>query len=279
MDEQQLHRLLSSIGLESVRYAASVGSTNAWAGEWLAAGAPDLALVAAGEQTAGRGQAGRSWQSPADSSLAFSLILRENLQANSALLTRLTALGTLGVCEALTGLGLTAEIKWPNDVLVNKRKVAGVLTEASWSGSSLEGVILGIGVNVKQAAVTQAADREGELRYPSTSVEDAAGRSIDRWHLLVEILRGLLSWRDRLNRPEFVQAWEAALAFRNETIHLLDQRANTHTTIFEGTVLGLAEDGALRIKTPTGEMLTFHAGEIRLRPSTAQAVLGNAKED
>lgn len=251
MDEKTLSALLSGLKLGNVRYAPSLGSTNAVAGEWLANGAPDLALVAAGEQTAGRGQSGRAWQSPAGSSLAFSIILRSGLHDDAARLPRLTALGALAVCTALENRNLTAQIKWPNDVLLAGCKVAGILAEAVWTGSHLDGVVLGIGVNVHPDAVTQARARERVLRYPAISVEEAAGQPIDRWDLLVDIVKSLLQWREKLNLPAFLHAWEQALAFRGEPIQVTHEIPGQSSPVTQvGILAGLAEDGALLLRTP-----------------------------
>lgn len=272
MDTPDLHTLLAGLNIGAVQYTPTISSTNDAARAWLGEDAPDLALCVAGEQTAGRGQGGRTWQSPAGASLAFSLVLRKNLQSSPVPISRLTALGALAVCEALTHWNLHPAIKWPNDVLVNGRKVAGVLVEADWSGNDLQGVVLGIGVNVQSDAVHIAQVREGSLRYPATSVEEAAGQPVDRWTLLREILTSLLSWRTRLEEPAFLQAWEQALAFRGETIQLtVPSAAQLEVVTYQGVLGGLSPDGALRLKTPQGDTLIFHAGEVRLLPLSARA--------
>jgi BirA family biotin operon repressor/biotin-[acetyl-CoA-carboxylase] ligase len=257
-----------------VRYAATIGSTNDAARDWLAADAPDLALIAADEQTAGRGQAGRTWQSPAGASISFSLIVRHNLQSTPAYISRLTALGTLAVCDALAELDLVPQIKWPNDVLLAGRKVAGVLAEATWSGESLQGVVLGIGVNVQAAAVAQAMARESALRFPAVSVEEIAGHSVDRWNLMAGILRSLITRRGHLDQPVFMEAWEKALAFSGDSIQLIMQSSDkTAPVIYEGILEGLATDGALRLRMPAGGIRTFYAGEVRLLPPVTSSAL------
>ena len=156
MDSFSLEKSLAGLRLGPLHYYHQIGSTNDEAARWAADGAPDLSLFVADEQTDGRGRLGRRWFTPAGSALALSLILRDQGQG-SALprhITRLTALGALAVCDALSDLyALQAEIKWPNDVLLSRRKIAGVLAEAHWQGEQLVAVILGIGVNVRQAAL------------------------------------------------------------------------------------------------------------------------------
>ena len=147
-----LEECLDGLPLGPLRYLEQAGSTNDEAVNWADAGAPDLALVIADEQTAGRGRHGRRWFTPPGSALAFSLVLRDNLwtgtlesspQAFQMVLSRLTALGAIAVSQALRqSLGLESQIKWPNDILLDRRKVSGVLTEAQWLGNQPIAIIL-----------------------------------------------------------------------------------------------------------------------------------------
>jgi BirA family biotin operon repressor/biotin-[acetyl-CoA-carboxylase] ligase len=144
-------------------------------------GAPEGAVVATDEQTAGRGRLGRRWEAPAGSSLLFSLVLRPPVEA--ARWPELSVLAGGAVAEAIADVtGLVATVKHPNDVLVGGRKVAGVLAEAT------EGrVVLGMGVNVSQRAGELPAD----ARMPPTSLELETGSEVDRCELLAEILHRL----------------------------------------------------------------------------------------
>jgi BirA family biotin operon repressor/biotin-[acetyl-CoA-carboxylase] ligase len=244
---------LSGLPLGPIRYFESIDSTNSYAATWAQAGAPDLAFVIADEQTAGKGRQGRSWQTPADSALAFSLVLKPGGIGQP--LGRYAALGALAVQDTLAGTyNLPAAIKWPNDVLLDGAKVCGVLAEADWQGDRLSHVILGIGVNVRPAAVPPAA----RLRFPATSIETALGRPQDRWLLLRQFLEALLGWRARLHLKTFVSAWEKRLAFLGEQVRVGDH---------QGQLAGLTSEGHLRLVTPAGE-LVFPMGEISLTPLT-----------
>ena len=153
MNQSLLETRLADLPLGGIRYFERIGSTNDEAAAWLKQGCPDLALVVADAQSAGRGRAGRKWFTPPGAGLAFSLVLRAGdatrqllAQGNTA---RLNGLGALAVCQALQEQhSLPAQIKWPNDVIVNGRKLAGVLAEAHWLGSELSAVVLGIGINL-----------------------------------------------------------------------------------------------------------------------------------
>jgi BirA family biotin operon repressor/biotin-[acetyl-CoA-carboxylase] ligase len=267
MNQHRLEEQLKNLPLGGIRYFERLGSTNDEAAAWLKAECPDLALVVADEQTAGRGRGGRKWFSPAGSALAFSLVLRAEEQINQLLkhqnTSRLNGLGALAVCQALhKQYNLPAQIKWPNDILVHDQKLSGVLAEAHWIGSELAAVVLGIGVNVSKASVPPDNwDTLNPHPFPATSVEAALGASVERWALLSAILDELLIWRQRLSEPDFLQTWEANLAFRDQWVQLLSPGMESGFRI--GKILSLEEDGALQIETESGEVLNLHSGEIQ----------------
>lgn len=269
MDLDSLESALSGLPLGGVRYFQSTGSTNDDAARWAQEGCPDLSLVVADEQTAGRGRYGRTWITPAGSSLAFSLILLPPFKDANVMLGRFTALGAVAVCETLRAeYGLNALIKWPNDVLLNDRKVCGVLAEAQWAGNSLRAVVLGVGVNVDAESVSESILPAAGLNVPATSIETELGRRADRLGFLRSVLGSMLQWRTRLASPEFLQHWEDALAYLGEWVQILPGTGlgqGDELDFQEGEVLGLTQEGNLRLRTRNGEILTVRAGEIRLR--------------
>lgn len=257
MGSNVLQQSLSDLPLGAVRDFDSLGSTNDEALHWANQGAPHLALVLAEEQTAGRGRHGRRWHTPPGVALAISLILRAE-KLGSFPLPYLTGLGALGVCTALQdSYDLEAQIKWPNDVIVEGKKLAGVLVETSWQGGDLEFAILGIGINVAQGSVPPAH----ELDFPATSVEACIGRQVDRTVLLRNVLESVLSWLPRLEERNFINAWEQQLAYRSQHVRLTKQGDEP----IEGRLLGLGEDGSVRLRLLSGEELTYPIGQIRLR--------------
>ena len=249
--------LLRALGVSELRYFGTTGSTNADALAWAEAGAPDGALVLADAQTAGRGRSGRRWLTPPGAGLAFSLVLRPT-PAEAARMTYFTALGALAVCQALEGYGLQAQIKWPNDVLIGRRKVSGLLVETTWLEHLPQAVVIGIGLNVARAAVPPA----DQLTFPATSLEEALGFAPQRWEVLVEIVRWLFAWRPRLSGAEFRPAWEQALALRGELVRLEPSTGPA----WHGTIQGIDEDGSLRLLRQDGQTVSIPAGEIHLRP-------------
>lgn len=278
MDQAALEKLLDGLPLSSLRHFSSLGSTNDLALRWASAGAPDLSLVVADEQTAGRGRLDRRWYTPRGAGLAFSLILKSSglpqaLLDSPALLMRLTALGALAVCETLNEAlppMLPAQIKWPNDVIATRRKLAGVLVELQWSGERLDAAILGIGINVSRQAVPPAE----QLSFPATCVEEAVGDEVDRWMLLRAVLANLLNWKDELDTERFMQAWRGRLAFRGEWVQVYADsgQAGEPPLLHEGQVAGINPDGTLRLKLRSGEMISVQFGEIRLRQSESSSV-------
>jgi BirA family biotin operon repressor/biotin-[acetyl-CoA-carboxylase] ligase len=208
--------------------------------------------------------------------LAFSLVLYPT-PGEAALLPRMTALGAIAVSDTLhQGYALPAEIKWPNDVLVARKKVAGVLVEAQWTGDYLQSIVLGIGMNVAPASVDEMALPAATLRFPAICLEEALGRPVDRLVLLHSVLEALFHWHSSLSSVDFMQAWEMNLAFRGEWVQVISGEGGTQgsapvpgqrsTQVRNGQVLGLASDGSLKLLTNSGGMLNVQQGEISLRP-------------
>lgn len=262
MDGRALEDKLLGLPLGAVRYYDQLGSTNDVAAQWAKVGCPHLALVVADEQTAGRGRMSRHWFTPPGTALAFSLVLRPSeLQLEGEAVARISGLGGLAICEVLNKdlpTTIPAQIKWPNDVIVARRKLAGVLVETQWQANDLQAVILGIGINVAPDSVP----RHGELRFPATCIQTVLERPVDRWDFLYEVLNQILRLMPSLTSQEFTIAWQRNLAFQNELVlaYLDDQSP------LEGQLTGLNQDGSLRFRTLTGEEMTLQFGEIMLRP-------------
>jgi BirA family biotin operon repressor/biotin-[acetyl-CoA-carboxylase] ligase len=208
-------------------------STNERARALAMAGAPHGTLVTADEQTAGRGRQGRSWTAPPRSAVLMSVVLRE-------LNDVLPLAAAVAVCESLP---LEASIKWPNDVWIEGRKVAGILVEArpqeGWA-------VLGIGLNVT------TTEFPAELSATSLALAGAAATVEEA---LAALLAALDEW---LARPaeEVLTAWRERDALRGRTVRWADGTA-------EGTAAGVSETGSLLVDTPDGRV-TLDAGEVHL---------------
>jgi BirA family biotin operon repressor/biotin-[acetyl-CoA-carboxylase] ligase len=257
MNEKELKKALSKLPLGDVRYFESIGSTNNEALAWATGGARDLSLVIADEQTAGRGRLDRKWFTPGGTALAFSLILRPT-GAERPYLMRIVGLAALAVADALRTRGLSAQIKWPNDVLLDGRKVAGILVESVWSGEEVDCVVIGIGVNVLTAAVPPA----DFLQFPATSLEESLDGMVEREPVLHDILAGILALRPHLGTGSFLASWEKSLAFRDRQVHVEQGDGSP----LRGKLLGLDSDGSLRLSGEDGKSVTVRFGDVRLRP-------------
>ncbi len=257
MNQTEIQIALAQLPLGGFRFFSSIGSTNDHALAWAREGAPDLSLVAADEQIAGRGRSGRKWFTPPGAALAFSLILRPTT-AERIYPARITGLGALALVEVCDKLGIKAQIKWPNDVLLNERKVAGILVESVWMGADLEALVLGMGVNVRKASVPPA----DELVFPATCMEHELGNALDRTELLKDVLVAVLQWRRGLATDEFIRQWQSSLAFRGKQVQI--SRRDPSSPLM-GSLAGLESDGSLRLLVD-GKLITVQVGEIHLRP-------------
>jgi len=251
-----LSEYLAPLGLPDWRYLAETGSTNDLALTWAQEGAADGSLVLADLQTAGRGRADRRWVTTPGSALAMSLVLRPK-GAELTCVPRFTALAALGLVDALAKKGLTAEVKWPNDVLLAGRKVAGVLVEVLWQEERPEALIVGMGVNVSRGALPPAE----ALRYPATTIEDELGEFVDRWEILAGILHSILTYRTILTTDAFMAAWNAKLAFKREQVAF--RFANGQVKL--ARVLAIEPDGRLALQVEgQAEPFLAAAGEIEM---------------
>jgi BirA family biotin operon repressor/biotin-[acetyl-CoA-carboxylase] ligase len=256
MDQQNLNSLLFDLPLGGIRYFNSIGSTNDEALAWAAQGAGDLSVVVANEQTAGRGRYDRPWFSPPSTSLAFSMVLRPRLD-EIPYLSRIVGLTALSLADAITKLGLAPQIKWPNDILLNGRKVAGILIELGWAGEQVNYVVIGVGLNVAKGA----APTTDVLRFPAISLEHLLGTVPDRAQLLHDILTAFIALRPHMHTESFMASWEKILAYNGREVRV--EMGGDRTVI--GTVTGLEPDGSLKVRDEHGKTVIVRFGEVRLR--------------
>ncbi len=260
-------RLRTTLGQRPFRLYAQIGSTNDAAREWAAAGAPHGAVVLAEEQIAGRGRFARRWNAPPGTALLLSVIIRPGL-THQKYMARLPLIGALAVVEALTptplpqvGEGqIPIGIKWPNDALLNGRKVAGILAETEWQGNTPDGGILGIGLNVR-------VDFSGtELETRAISAEPALGVLIDRVALLTNLLARVDYWTARLSSPALIDTWRSKLVTIGQRITARfaddDQAAS-----ISGVAIGVDDSGALLVQADDGTLHRLVAGEVTLQTS------------
>jgi BirA family biotin operon repressor/biotin-[acetyl-CoA-carboxylase] ligase len=207
----ELERVADRLGVfaRRVHWLTSTSSTNDVAAHLADLGADEGTVVVAEAQAAGRGRLGRVWVSPPGAGLYVSMILRPSADLALSRKVNPTALLTLASGVAITeavraSTGLPAEIKWPNDVMIGRRKLAGILAEAAAQGGALQHIVLGFGVNLQRAAYPlELADR-------ATSLEAETGRPADRAMILVEILAAIAARYADLRAGRFdaiLSAW------------------------------------------------------------------------
>ena len=208
----------------------------------------------ASEQTAGRGRLERQWVSPKGAGLYCSIILRP--QFDQSLWPLLTLMAAVAVHDALLdAYDLETDIKWPNDILVDDRKVCGILAETVDTPLG-RAVILGIGVNLKHNSFS------AELDGVATSVEAAVGRSADLELIIEPLFSSIVSYYQMQQHAggseEIVREWSARSSYASgKRIRLVNCGE-----IVEGITRGLESDGGLRIETVTGEIKIFRAGDV-----------------
>jgi BirA family biotin operon repressor/biotin-[acetyl-CoA-carboxylase] ligase len=220
-------------------------------------GVKEGAVVFAEAQTKGRGRLGRKWMSPTHQGLWFSILLRPDLRPQET--TQLTVASATALRRAIkTVTGLSAEIKWPNDLLIGGKKVVGILTEMSAEVDRVRHVILGIGVDVNQ----DAAEFPAELRKIATSLKIEAGKEISRAELATEILRELDFDYARIcggKFPVVADEWEAGCATIGKNVSV--QMGSRH---IRGRAEALDDDGALLVRTEHGHLERIIGGDVTL---------------
>ena len=239
---------------EQYYFHRSIGSTNDEGNRLADEGVPHGTLVVADEQIAGKGRAGKRWITAPNSGIAMSIVLRPE-QISASDWPIVNAIAALAVVKVLEDYGLSAEIKWPNDVLLDGKKTAGILLEGVWRAGRAEFAVLGIGVNVEKSSLPPTR----LLDYPGTYLMETSTQPIARDKLLFAILRSLVSWIEKLNTDELIFNLNKHLAFVNQSVVIGDDPQ------LVGILLGLGNDGKLRIRSD-GEELVLGYEHSSLRP-------------
>jgi BirA family transcriptional regulator, biotin operon repressor / biotin---[acetyl-CoA-carboxylase] ligase len=233
-------------------------STNAQAFELAQEGALHGEVVVAESQTAGKGRRGRAWVSPPGKNLAMSVILRPDIAPTRA--PELTLVAAVALAETLNDAGATARIKWPNDVQIDGRKVAGILTELSADTERVHFIVLGIGVNLN----TDASDFPEEIRDLATSVKLARGQTVPRALFTAAFLTKLEVWLDRWQEKGFEpvrEAWKSSSSTLGQ-----DVLVRSDSKELRGIAEDIDDSGALLLRFE-GRLERVLAGDVeQVRP-------------
>ena len=255
MNEQKIKPFLTEKNIvKKIIILEETDSTNRVAKELAWQGESEGTLVLANVQSAGRGRLGRSFYSPAGSGIYASLILRPNLVVTQAL--RITSCAAVAVARAIeTVTGVSAQIKWVNDIYVNGKKVCGILTEAGFDGQGeqMQHAILGIGVNVGKM---QFPD---ELSTIATSLENETGQSVSRNRLLAEICNEFSVFYENIEKGTFLEE-------SKKRSFVLGKQIMVHTSegVYEAKAVDLNEEGHLIVERD-GQRECLYTGEISIR--------------
>ena len=234
-----------------------IDSTNVEVTRLSEQGAPEGTVVVAKAQTAGRGRRGRSWASPKGEALYMSLLLRPSFATDKA--SALTLVMAIAVRETIGELVQSGcYIKWPNDIVINGKKVCGILTEMTLQGSEIGHVVIGVGVNVNQL------DFANELADTATSLRLETGKAVEQLALLDRVLyyfeRNYEVFLRTCDMRELVDKYNQLLVNCGKEVRVLDPKGD-----FEGVAQGINETGELLVKKYSGELVAVYAGEVSVR--------------
>ena len=259
--------LLSKYELESrintqwlgkkIVYKETVDSTNAEVRRRAEDGEDNGLLVVADGQTSGKGRRGRNWESPKGTNLYFSMLLKPDFVPDKAsMITLVAAYSVATVIRNTTGLD--AKIKWPNDIVVGKKKVCGILTEMSMERDYIHHVVVGIGINVNEE------NYKVELEQMATSLKKEMGNLVLRANLLCDILsqfeKDYLTFLAAESLKPFVEEYNRMLVNKGALVKVLDPKGE-----FSGIAGGISEDGRLNVFKENGQIESVYAGEVSVR--------------
>jgi BirA family transcriptional regulator, biotin operon repressor / biotin---[acetyl-CoA-carboxylase] ligase len=253
IDALRVARRQARIGRQ-LHYYDTIGSTNDAAKALAVAGADDGTVVIAEQQTAGRGRLGRAWASPPFRNLYVSIVLRPPIAATAA--PPISLVAGLAVAETVREWVGGALIKWPNDVVIDGRKVAGILTELESAEGHLQFVIVGIGVNLNSAA----EDFPQELRDKAVAVCALTAAPVDRVRFTNHLLSRFEERYDAFLHHGFAAlrpSWEQLSCLSGRCVQIDDGSQR-----FEGIVVGMADDGTLRLRDATQRERAVIAGDV-----------------
>ena len=239
-------------------FRAVTGSTNTDAAELAAAGAVHGTLVIADRQQAGRGRRGRVWESPAGENVFMSIVLRPRIPAEKA--PMLTLVMALALAEGISAIsGVQAGIKWPNDIVIHRHKICGILTEMHMnSDGSIRDIVIGVGINVNmQEFPASIRDMAGSL-YTET------GEKYDRNELIASVMEHFEKNYDIFAEAESLAplkaAYEKRLLNLGQEVRVLDSAGE-----YTGRALGITLTGELTVESENGDITEVNAGEVSVR--------------
>lgn len=242
---------------KEVLYFDTIDSTNTKAQELAEKGYPSGTLVVADKQESGKGRRGRSWVSPSGTGIFMTLMIKPDINPNNA--SMLTLVAALAVAKAITSVtGEEAMIKWPNDIVVNGKKVCGILTEMNAQFDYINHIVVGIGINVHNESFSEEISQ-----MASSLMIEAGGKRFHRAQIIAETMSYFEQYYDTFLKTQdlsaLVREYDKLLVNRNKSVRVLDPKEP-----FDGKAMGITPKGELIVDTWESRKLVS-SGEVSVR--------------
>lgn len=242
---------------KEVLYFDTIDSTNTKAQELAEKGYPSGTLVVADKQESGKGRRGRSWVSPSGTGIFMTLMIKPDINPNNA--SMLTLVAALAVAKAITSVtGEEALIKWPNDIVINGKKVCGILTEMNAQFDYINHIVVGIGINVHNESFTEEISQ-----MASSLMIEAGGKRFHRAQIIAETMSYFEQYYDTFLKTQdlsaLVREYDELLVNRNKSVRVLDPKEP-----FDGKAMGITPKGELIVDTWESRKLVS-SGEVSVR--------------
>lgn len=238
-------------------YFETINSTNVYCKTLASEGKEHGTIVISERQTAGQGTKGRTWTSPMGKGLWFTLLLRPNIAVND--LGKITQIASSALVSMFENFDINAKIKWPNDIIVDDKKICGILTEAKLKGSNIEYIVLGIGINVN----LDDKDFGSELCEIATSMKNSQNRNFERGKVLATFLNYFETYYEEfLNNSSntYFQIYKDKSYILNKKVNIIKNNAPILVTPID-----ILSDGALLVKKQDESIEKIYSGEVSLR--------------
>lgn len=258
MTEAEIKSLLHTDWVaKEVLYFDTIDSTNTKAQELAEKGYPSGTLVVADKQESGKGRRGRSWVSPSGTGIFMTLMIKPDINPNNA--SMLTLVAALAVAKAITSVtGEEAMIKWPNDIVVNGKKVCGILTEMNAQFDYINHIVVGIGINVHNESFPEEISQ-----MASSLMIEAGGKRFHRAQIIAEAMSYFEQYYDTFLKTQdlsaLVREYDKLLVNRNKSVRVLDPKEP-----FDGKAMGITPKGELIVDTWESRKLVS-SGEVSVR--------------
>lgn len=242
---------------KEVLYFDTIDSTNTKAQELAEKGYPSGTLVVADKQDSGKGRRGRSWVSPSGTGIFMTLMIKPDINPNNA--SMLTLVAALAVAKAITSVtGEEAMIKWPNDIVINGKKVCGILTEMNAQFDYINHIVVGIGINVHNESFPEEISQ-----MASSLMIEAGGKRFHRAQIIAETMSYFEQYYDTFLKTQdlsaLVREYDELLVNRNKSVRVLDPKEP-----FDGKAMGITPKGELIVDTWESRKLVS-SGEVSVR--------------